>query len=115
MRPRVPDLVASVERVRQSPVWREILAGDRREAEVPFIVRHEQPDGTVHLLRGVIDVAWCSGGRSSWHIADWKTDAEMSGTGLKSRHTEQVGTYVRIWTDLSDQPADGRIVAVGKA
>jgi ATP-dependent exoDNAse (exonuclease V) beta subunit len=67
----------------------------------------------VHLLRGVIDLAWRDG--SGWHIADWKTDADTSGDGLNSRHADQVATYVRIWTYVTGRPREGLIVSVGRA
>jgi hypothetical protein len=39
----------------------------------------------------------------------------MSDAGLQSRHTEQVETYVRTWTAMTDRRADLRIVVGGKS
>ena len=65
-------LLALVDAVRDSEVWRRAMASPERHMEIPFAVNLASPSAPPDVLEGVIDLVFKEGGR--WVVADYKTD-----------------------------------------
>ena len=80
------------------------LAGlARRECPITFTA----PDGA--LLEGVVDLAYEDAGQ--WVVVDFKTDREISQTGIE-RYTRQVALYAAAISKATGRPAAAFLVRI---
>ena len=83
----------------------ELLGADEVYCEVPFCHKEEQEDGRFILWNGVIDVLYRKG--DSWHIIDYKTNAESEG--LELIYENQLNAYIEAVKVAAGVDADARI------
>ena len=113
------ELVALVEGVVGSPLWRRAEAGDRFLTEVPFafhappgrLADPEAPDADApRVLEGVVDLAFREDG--GWVIVDFKTDVGTD-PDFPRRHAayrRQVELYADVWAELTGEPVRERVL-----
>jgi ATP-dependent helicase/nuclease subunit A len=104
---RVKLLLATVENVRQSAIWKRAQASKHVLAEVPLTMM-AKADGTSSSLptlqRGAIDLVFREA--SGWVIVDYKTD-RVAGNSVKAKvehYRPQVESYARAWARLVGEP-----------
>ncbi len=104
---RVQLLLATVQNVRQSAIWKRAGASQHVLAEIPLTMMADPAEtdaGLPTLQRGAIDLAFLE--KDGWVIVDFKTD-RVEGTSLKSKveyYRPQVETYAKAWAKLVGQP-----------
>ena len=105
LRTAVPEALAAVERVMVSDLWKEALASEACDVEVPFTLVTEGAGGTPTLVSGVIDLAYRA--EDGWRIVDYKTD-QLGGrpaASLLDRYVAQLDGYSRAWSELTGEKA----------
>ncbi|MEW6281522.1 MAG: UvrD-helicase domain-containing protein, partial [Candidatus Eremiobacterota bacterium] len=95
----VEEAVDAVERVRQSPFWRQAQEAASRLVEVPFGFCHRTESGLT-VSYGVLDLALQRPG--GWGVMDYKTDARHLDD-LVQRYATQVLTYADLWQQLTGE------------
>jgi ATP-dependent exoDNAse (exonuclease V) beta subunit len=88
-----------------SELWKEVLASDACDVEVPFTLVTEGAGGTPTLASGVIDLAYRAD--DGWCIVDYKTD-QLGGrpaASLLDRYGAQLDSYNRAWSELTGEKA----------
>ena len=99
----IPEALETVERVIVAEFWRRALASEERQAEVPFAVRLAADDGSVHVLHGVVDLAYRT--TTGWELVDYKTDQLVAGLDrLVAQYAPQIQLYAAHWSRLVNQP-----------
>jgi len=104
------EVVAAVEGVRRSPLWKRALASKRCLVEVPFALSvssselglaGEGPRET--LLSGAIDLVFEE--PDGWALVDYKSDT-LAGNldAFVAFYTPQIEHYRRVWRDLTGRP-----------
>jgi len=103
LRAAVPEALQAVQRVTASDLWKDALASDARDVEVPFTLVTKGADGTPTLLAGIIDLAYRVDG--GWHIVDYKTDqlGNRPAALLLERYSAQIDAYRRAWGDMTGE------------
>ena len=103
-------LLAMVEAVRNSAIWRRAMAAGERHAEVPFAVNVGPGPGRGEVIEGVIDLAFREGGR--WVVADYKTDSgdDPGFADRVGRYRAQVDLYAQCWERLTDEEVAERVL-----
>lgn len=106
----LPALLALVDAVRASAVWRRAMASEERHAEVPFAVNLGAEDGEADVLEGVIDLVFRENGR--WVVADFKTDsgADPEFEERVGRYRAQVELYAECWERLTGEAVGERVL-----
>jgi len=105
LRTAVPEALAAVQRVMVSDLWKEALASEACDVEVPFTLVTEGAGGTPTLVGGVIDLAYRA--EDGWRIVDYKTD-QLGGrpaASLLDRYVAQLDGYSRAWSELTGEKA----------
>ena len=112
------ELVALVQVVRTSRLWKRARAAEQTLVEVPFSTR--VPDletaersgkvETKQYVEGVIDLAFRE--PDGWTIADYKTDVgtDPDFEERKLVYRRQVEMYAACWSRLTDEPVKERII-----
>lgn len=101
---RIPELIATVESVLASDIWKRAQAAQRCYSELPFETTDLDQDGQPLLIRGVIDLIFEE--PDGWIIVDYKTD-DLQATQLSAvleEHRGQLTQYSRIWTAITSLP-----------
>jgi ATP-dependent helicase/nuclease subunit A len=114
----VDELVALVNSVYGSPLWKRARSAEEILVEVPFSTRvpalesSEDPGraDSKRYVEGVIDLAFREA--DGWTIADYKTDV---GTDpefpiRQASYRRQVELYAQCWTQLTEAPIKERII-----
>ena len=101
------EVIAVVQSVMNSEIWKRAQASDHRLIEVPFQLLMPTDSADVNalptLLRGVIDLAFHE--PKGWVIVDYKTDARpMSHVpSLVEHYRGQVETYADAWRSMTGE------------
>jgi len=100
----VDEILAELQRLKQTELWRRAMAAPERHTEVPFSIMIDgaelgrQP-GQV-LLSGMIDLAFREG--TGWHLVDYKTDRIVGDANAYAIfYAEQLRFYEKAWRRLS--------------
>lgn len=103
-------LIALVESVRSSSIWKRAMEADERHSEVPFAVNVGPGPGRGEVIEGVIDLAFREGDR--WVVADYKTDsgADPEFTHRVGRYRAQVDLYAECWEHLTGEEVGERVL-----
>lgn len=119
----LPELLATIEGVRGSGLWKRAMASSRRLVEAPFalpgfLLRDlelpgDQPHSAGELpdvLEGVVDLAFQE--PDGWVIADYKTDLGDSLTAPTRRegYRRQVDLYAACWERLTGERVKEKIL-----
>ena len=106
----LPALLALVDAVRASSVWRRAMESDERHTEVPFAVNTGPPGGEPDVLEGVIDLVFRENGR--WVVADFKTDSgeDPEFEERVGRYRAQVELYGECWERLTGEVVAERVL-----
>jgi len=104
------EVIAAVEGVRRSPLWKRALASKRCLVEVPFALSvssselglaGEGPRET--LLSGAIDLVFEE--PDGWALVDYKSDTVAGNLdAFVAFYTPQIEHYRRVWRDLTGRP-----------
>jgi ATP-dependent exoDNAse (exonuclease V) beta subunit len=101
--PALEDAVlAVVQSVMGSKIWKRAQKSDHRLVEVPFqTLMPVDGEGVPTLLRGVIDLAFHE--PAGWIIVDYKTDARPMShiPALVEHYRGQVETYAKVWREMT--------------
>jgi ATP-dependent helicase/nuclease subunit A len=106
----IEDVIAAANALRNSGLWRRVVASEEKYAEVPFAVNVParslglDREGDT-LLHGTIDLVFREG--EQWHIVDYKSDSTMGEGRLESLvayYKPQVEHYARFWSELTGAP-----------
>ncbi|MSR35124.1 MAG: hypothetical protein EXR95_00575 [Gemmatimonadetes bacterium] len=99
-------LMAVVNAVRESRLWKRAAAASRRLAEVPFAV--ELADAT--WLEGVVDLAFRE--PDGWVLVDYKTDRGDDPAFAERRlsYRAQIARYAEAWGRLTQEPVKERLI-----
>ncbi len=103
-------LLALVEAVRGSAVWRRAMKSDERYTEVPFAVNLAAQPGGRDVLEGVIDLVFRENGH--WVVADYKTDSgeDPEFEERVGRYRAQVDLYGECWERLTGEVVGERVL-----
>ena len=111
------ELLALIESVSGSDLWRRARAAERLLVEMPFSTPvppgAQAADGRAGpslYVEGVIDLAFMEA--DGWTIADYKTDVGTD-PGFPARHEsycKQVDLYAECWSRLTGEPVKERIL-----
>jgi ATP-dependent helicase/nuclease subunit A len=114
------ELVALIESLRRSPLWRRATAATERLVEVPFtltlpaaeaaamgLLPADAPGQALEVVEGVIDLAFREPG--GWVIADYKTDAAPSAQ-TSAAYRAQVDAYAACWERITGTPVNQRVI-----
>jgi ATP-dependent helicase/nuclease subunit A len=100
----VDEILAELDRVKQTELWRRAMAAPERHTEVPFSIMIDgaelgrQPRQV--LLSGMIDLAFREG--TGWHLVDYKTDRIVGDANAYAIfYAEQLRFYEKAWRRLS--------------
>lgn len=118
----LPELLATIEGVRGSALWKRAMASSRRLVEAPFalpgsLLRELEPGGghphsreRPDVLEGVVDLAFQE--PDGWVIADYKTDLGDSRSAPErlAGYRRQVDLYARCWEHLTGEIVKERIL-----
>ena len=104
---RVEDVLATIEAVRHSQLWRRATARGNVLVEIPFHLwqpKNISESSCDTLLRGVIDLAFQE--PDGWVIVDYKTDAvsHQDRSKLVRLYRRQVAMYGNAWSQLTEEP-----------
>ena len=98
------EILAELQRVRGSDLWRRAMAAPERHTEVPFSLVLDgsevgrQPGGV--FVSGVIDLAFREGDR--WSLIDYKTDRIAGDAEAHvAIYAEQLRLYKKAWHRLT--------------
>ncbi len=97
----VDQAVATVETLRGSAFWQEVLAAEERHAEVPFCVPVTEENTPLLVTTGVMDLVYRTS--QGWHVVDYKTD-HLSIAELGVRYGDQLKQYAKHWATLAGKP-----------
>lgn len=102
-------LLALVDAVRESGLWKRAMRSSERHVEIPFAVNLDAP-GHPHVLEGVIDLVFRERGR--WVVADYKTDSgeDPDFPERAKRYRAQVDLYAECWERLTGEPVGERVL-----
>ena len=105
----LPALLALVDAVRASAVWRRAMASEERHAEAPFAVNLGAEEAA-DVLEGVIDLVFRENGR--WVVADFKTDRgdDPEFEERVGRYRAQVDLYAECWERLTGEAVGERVL-----
>jgi ATP-dependent helicase/nuclease subunit A len=100
------DLIATVQAVQASDLWRRASSATRRLAEVPFALRL----GESTFLEGVVDLAFPED--DGWVIADYKTDRgdDPEFAARRRAYREQLRAYSSAWSSLTGESVKERVI-----
>ena len=100
------ELMATVQAVMASDLWRRAAGAARRLAEVPFALRLE---GST-FLEGVVDLAFPED--DGWVLADYKTDrGDDPAFAVRRRaYREQLRAYSAAWSRLTGESVKERVI-----
>jgi ATP-dependent helicase/nuclease subunit A len=100
------DLMATVQTVRKSEIWRRAAAAPHRLAEFPFAVEED----TESFVEGVVDLAFRE--TDGWVLVDYKTDNPRAPGFEERRHAyrAQLRGYGDAWTRLTGEPVKERVI-----
>ena len=100
------ELMATVQAVMASDLWRRAASAARRLAEVPFALRLE---GST-FLEGVVDLAFPED--DGWVLADYKTDrGDDPAFAVRRRaYREQLRAYSAAWSRLTGESVKERVI-----
>lgn len=103
-------LVAMVESVRASAIWRRAMAARERHAEVPFAVNVGSGPGRGDVIEGVIDLVFRE--RDRWVVADYKTDSgdDPDFEDRVGQYRAQVDLYAKCWEQLTGEEVVERVL-----
>ncbi len=103
-------LLALVDAVRASSVWRRAMESDERYAEVPFAVNMGPEGGEPDVLEGVIDLVFRENGH--WVVADFKTDSgeDPEFEERAGRYRAQVDLYGQCWEKVTGEVVGERVL-----
>ncbi len=103
-------ILALVEAVRASAVWRRAMESDERYTEVPFAVNLRAAGGEPEVLEGVIDLVFLENGH--WVVADYKTDSgeDPEFEERVGRYRAQVDLYGECWERLTGEVVGERVL-----
>ena len=106
----LPALLALVEAVRGSAVWRRAMESEERYTEVPFAVNLGAAWGEPEVLEGVIDLVFRENGH--WVVADYKTDSgeDPEFEERVGRYRAQVDLYGECWERLTGGVVGERVL-----
>ena len=106
------ELLAIVEGIARSDVWKRAMRSGTALVEVPFSVS-EIDDGRTMLIDGVIDLAFRD--QDGWVVVDYKTDA-IADPDVWNQRTElyrrQVNLYADYWEQLTGEPVTERVLVL---
>ncbi|MCA9739526.1 MAG: UvrD-helicase domain-containing protein [Gemmatimonadetes bacterium] len=104
------ELLALVERIRGSDLWRRAEAASVRHVEVPIAVPLEDGGEGPAVLEGVLDLAFREA--DGWVVVDYKTDPgdDPDFPVRSGRYRAQVELYARAWEEASGEPVVERAV-----
>ena len=100
----VDEILAELQRVKQSDLWRRAMAVPEHHTEVPFSLALDganlgREPGPV-MLSGVIDLAFREGDR--WHLVNYKTDRIAGDASSRvAFYAEQLRLYREAWQHLT--------------
>lgn len=99
-------LMATVDGVRNSALWRRAGHASHRLAEIPFTLELE-PDT---YLEGVIDLAFRE--PDGWVVVDYKTDrgSDPEFAARRLGYREQLRRYGEAWSRLTGEPVKERVI-----
>ena len=102
----IAEALDTVERVMTADFWREALAAEEREVEVPFAARVAEGGAAPTVLHGVIDLAYRT--PAGWTLIDYKTDQLGPGLdALTERYAPQIRAYADRWRAQLGAPTRG--------
>ena len=103
-------LLALVDAVRDSTVWRRAMESDECYTEVPFAVNFGGEGGEREVLEGVIDLVFRENGH--WVVADYKTDSgeDPEFEERVERYRAQVDLYGECWERLTGEVVGERVL-----
>ncbi|MDE2876328.1 MAG: UvrD-helicase domain-containing protein [Gemmatimonadota bacterium] len=103
-------LLALVDAVRGSAVWRRAMESGERYTEVPFAVNLGGNEGAPEVLEGVIDLVFREDGH--WVLADYKTDSgeDPEFEERVGRYRAQVDLYGDCWERLTGEVVGERVL-----
>ena len=103
-------LLALVDAVRGSAVWRRAMESEERYTEVPFAVNFGVEPGERNVLEGVIDLVFRENGH--WVVADYKTDSgdDPDFEERVGRYRAQVDLYADCWERLTGEVVEERVL-----
>ena len=119
----LPELVATIEGVRTSPLWARAMASSRLLVEAPFALpgsllrdlegpggERSYPEALPDVVEGVVDLAFRE--PDGWVIADYKTDLGDSLTAPLRRagYRRQVDLYAACWERLTGERVKERVL-----
>jgi len=97
----VEDVVACVEQVRRSDLWKRVEGAEAVLSEVPFSVTREGED-LPRTTTGTVDVAFREA--DGWVLADYKSDAvDGNLEALVDHYRSQVETYRACWEEITGE------------
>jgi len=95
------DVVACVEQVRRSDLWKWVEGAEAVLSEVPFSLTREGED-LPRTTTGTVDVAFREA--DGWVLADYKTDAvDGNLEALTDHYRSQVETYRACWEEITGE------------
>ena len=103
-------LLAMVESIRRSAIWKRAMGARERHAEMPFAVNVGAGPGRGDVVEGVIDLVFREGRR--WVVADYKTDSgdDPDFAERVGRYRAQVDLYARCWERLTGEEVAERVL-----
>lgn len=108
----LPELLALVEGISRSEVWKRAMRSGTALVEVPFSMS-EVDEGATTIVDGVIDLAFRE--KDGWVIVDYKTDA-IADPAVWNQRTElyrrQVNLYADYWEQLTGETVVERVLVL---
>ena len=112
-------LLAAIETVHRSDVWKRAIAAERMLVEVPFALKIElknrQTSAAVGgrpptYLEGVVDLAFRE--PEGWVLVDYKTDrgTDPDFAARRLTYREQLRWYADAWEHLTNEPVHDRLI-----
>ncbi len=114
------ELVALLENLCRSSIWRRASDSEERLVEVPFTISlpgaeaealgllpGDEPMQATEVVEGVIDLAFREPG--GWVIADYKTDVTPSAR-TSAAYRAQVNAYAACWERITGAPVNERVI-----
>ena len=103
-------LLALVDSVLGSAVWRRAMESSERHTEVPFAVNLAAEEGGRDVLEGVIDLVFRENGH--WVVADYKTDSgeDPEFEERVGRYRAQVDLYAECWERVTGEVVGERVL-----
>ena len=99
------DILAMLERLRTSELWRDLASAEVVYTEVPVGILDQGKGETPALVRGKIDLIYRT--TAGWKIVDFKTDVDASAGTLplvKPHYASQVQRYAEYWREVTGEP-----------